>query len=162
MSVHKSLLFIAVTGFVLGGCAQVPIGPNVAVMPGPNKPFEVFRMEDAQCREFAHDQVAAGQGAAQDRAVGSAVAGTALGAAAGALLGRSGESAAAGAGAGLIVGSAAGAGAAGEASISLQRRYDIAYEQCMYAKGNQIPGYGWRARPAPPPPPNYPPPPSSG
>ena len=25
-----------------------------------------------------------------------------------------------------------------------QRRYDIAYQQCMYAKGNQLPGYGYR------------------
>ena len=30
------------------------------------------------------------------------------------------------------------AGAASE--YQLQRRYDIAYQQCMYAKGNQIPG----------------------
>lgn len=159
MNLHKALLLVAAASVVLGGCAQVPTGPAVAVMPAPNKPFEVFRAEDAQCRQYARAQISAGQGAAQDRAVGSAVAGTALGAAAGALLGQSGEGAAAGAGVGLLVGSASGAGGAGEASMSLQRRYDIAYEQCMYAKGNQVPGYGWQTAPAPPPPANYPPPP---
>jgi hypothetical protein len=29
--------------------------------------------------------------------------------------------------------------------MSLQQRYDLAYAQCMYARGNQVPGF------APPP-----------
>lgn len=45
-----------------------------------------------------------------------------------------------------------------------QRRYDVAYQQCMYAKGNQIPGMRaatpYRYLP-PPPPGTQPPPPSS-
>ena len=45
--------------------------------------------------------------------------------------------------------------------MDAQRRYDIAYQQCMYAKGNQLPGaYGYGSyRPASPygtPPPAYP------
>jgi len=155
----KTVFFVTAAALGLAACAQVPTAPNVAVMPAPNKPFAVFRADDAACRRFAHTQVAGARGEAGNRAVGSAVAGTALGAAAGALLGRSGESAAAGAGAGLLFGSAAGAGAANETAMTLQRRYDIAYEQCMYAKGNQVPGYGWRSSaPAGPPPPDYPPP----
>ena len=62
-------------------------------------------------------------------------------------------------------------------SWMMQRRYDIAYQQCMYVRGNQIPGIsrssvapthvpGQRV-PAPSPeagtpPPNAPPPPASG
>jgi hypothetical protein len=42
-----------------------------------------------------------------------------------------------------------GANAGYGASWTIQRRYDIAYQQCMYAKGNQIPGFP--AAYAPPP-----------
>lgn len=100
-----------------------------------------------------------------------AAAGTVLGAAAGAVLGgRNGVGA--GAATGLLFGTAAGAGAADRSSMSLQRRYNIAYEQCMYSKGNQIPAYGYGysnyAYPPPPryalppPPPGNPPPPPPG
>ncbi|MGO9377784.1 MAG: hypothetical protein ACLPN1_01615 [Dissulfurispiraceae bacterium] len=64
-----------------------------------------------------------------------------------------------GAASGLLVGTAAAN--AGQASgYAAQGRYDISYSQCMYAKGNQVPGivtpYS-RARrtPPPPPPPPY-------
>jgi hypothetical protein len=39
-----------------------------------------------------------------------------------------------------------GAVAAQQAQMSPQQRYDLAYTQCMYARGNQVPGF------APPPP----------
>jgi hypothetical protein len=47
---------------------------------------------------------------------------------------------------------------------SVQRRYDNAYMQCMYAKGNQVPGVTRPSRMAypPPPPPQGVTPPSSG
>jgi GNAT superfamily N-acetyltransferase len=35
----------------------------------------------------------------------------------------------------------------------VQRRYDAAYEQCMYAKGNQVPGVAPRPTMTAPPPP---------
>jgi hypothetical protein len=38
-------------------------------------------------------------------------------------------------------------------SWMMQRSYDIAYQQCMYSRGNQIPGAG---APPPPPPPGPP------
>ena len=48
------------------------------------------------------------------------------------------------------------AGPANNAQGSLQQRYDVAYSQCMYAKGNQVPGFAAPgAPPPPPPPPNY-------
>jgi hypothetical protein len=39
----------------------------------------------------------------------------------------------------LLIGSAAGAGAAQRSSYTLQERYDMAYTQCMYAKGEKVP-----------------------
>lgn len=170
----------------LAGCVTVPTGPEIAVMPGSRKSFDEFRSDDLACRDYAQSFVggpAAAQGA-NDAAVTNAVVGTAIGAAAGAVLGsasgNSGPGAAIGAGAGLLVGSAAGSNAAGYSSYSLQRRYDTAYAQCMYARGNQVPArvayrapypYYYRAapypvRPAPvypvQPPEYYPPPPAAG
>lgn len=134
----------------LAGCVTVPSGPSTQVMPAPYKPFEVFLREDSQCRQFAASRSGGEPSqAAVQSGVTSAVVGTAVGAAAGALAGGN-EGARVGAAGGLLIGSASGAGAAGASSWELQRRYDIAYEQCMYAMGNQVPGYHA---------PNYPPPP---
>lgn len=47
----------------LAGCAAPPMGPTVAVMPGPNKPFEAFQTDQAVCKQFAEQQVG-GPGAA--------------------------------------------------------------------------------------------------
>jgi hypothetical protein len=165
-----SFLVVAVA---LSACATIPTGPSVMVLPGEGKSFDQFRMDDAVCRQFAYEQVggAAGQQAAQNAAVKSAVVGTALGAVAGAAIGSAsgdmGAGAAIGAGTGLLVGSAAGSGYASASYYEAQRRYDNAYLQCMYAKGNQIPGYRRYTNPPaapsrrtspPPPPPDYPPP----
>ena len=43
-------------------------------------------------------------------------------------------------------------------TIALQVQYDRAYVQCMYAKGNVVPGMGTPGASAPPPPPETPPP----
>jgi hypothetical protein len=134
-------------------------------LPGSTKSFDQFRADDAVCRQFAYEQVGGvtAQQAATDSAVRSAAVGTAIGAAAGALIGGS-EGAAVGAGTGLIVGSAAGAGYADVSAGSTQQRYDYAYHQCMYLKGNKVPVAGHVAsRPRQaygyyPPPPNAPPP----
>ena len=125
---------------VLAGCATVPTGPHVAVMPGPGKSFDQFVADDRACRAYADQSIGTNVNAAgaSNVATGAAV-GTALGAAAGALLGGGHSGAATGAGMGLIIGSAEGAGEAGTAERDVQRRYDIAYEQCMSAKGNQLP-----------------------
>lgn len=154
----------------LAACATIPTGPSVMVLPGTGKSFEQFRIDDALCRQFAYEQVGGvtAQQAAQKGAVSSAVIGTALGAAAGAVIGSAsgdaGAGAAIGAGSGLIIGSAAGTGYATESYYEAQQRYDYAYIQCMYAKGNKIPVYGgYISQPSsapPPPPPGYPPPPA--
>jgi Glycine-zipper domain len=166
------LLIVAAT---IAACATVPTGPSVMALPGSGKSFDQFRVDDASCRQYAYEQVGgvSGQQAAQRSAVSSAAVGTVVGAAAGAAIGSAsgdmGAGAAIGAGTGLLFGSAAGTGYASGSYYADQRRYDNAYLQCMYAKGNQIPGYRRQGGPAPyssrrwsspPPPADYPPPPS--
>jgi hypothetical protein len=123
----------------LGGCVTAPTGPSVAVMPAPGVPFSRFRADDYECRAYAAQSigVSTNDAGAQNLA-GSALVGSALGAVAGAALGGH-SGAATGAGVGLITGTVYGTGLASEAQYGSQRRYDIAYEQCMYAKGNQLP-----------------------
>ncbi len=141
---------------LLAGCVTPPMGPEIPVMPGPNKSFSEFQQDQAACENYASNQVAGGAEAANNRAVGAAVVGTALGAAVGAAAG-GGRAVGTGAAVGGVLGTATGANISGRAQYRLQRRYDMAYAQCMSAHGNQVqgfsrgPGYG--------PPPGYPPPP---
>jgi uncharacterized membrane protein len=148
----------------LGCAAALPTGPSVMVLPAPGKSFEAFQADEAVCRQWAFQQSGAQPGQtinqtiADNAAVGT-LAGAAIGAAIGSTTGHAGSGAAIGAGTGLLAGAAAGSGPAYASGWELQRRYDIAYQQCMYAKGNQLPGaarHGRRAHrivPIPPPPP---------
>jgi len=148
----------------LGACVSMPSGPSVMVLPGTGKSFDQFRADDYDCRQYANFQVGgkdANQAAAESVAKSAAL-GAVVGTAAGAAIGGQGG-AGAGAGVGTAMGALAGTGA-GEASAgSLQRRYDYAFIQCMYAKGHKVPVAGRLAsRPAasayvPPPPPPPPP-----
>lgn len=145
----RLLFFMAGTAaLALSGCAEQPKGPTVAVWPPPGKPFAVFRAEDAECRHYARTQVRPRRTTAEQRAV----IGTVLGAAAGALITDSSRGAGTGAGIGLLMGSSAGANAGRRGAATAQRRYNIAYEQCMYSKGDSIPGAPQRAYSPPPPP----------
>lgn len=159
MFLHRSLLALAAAG-VLAGCAQMPTAPTIAVMPAPGMPFDVFQQDNALCQMYARQSLGVNPSqAANSQVATGAVAGTAIGAAAGALIGGNSSAAGAGAATGLLFGTAAGAGSANETTYGLQRRYNIAYAQCMYAKGNQVPGYS-APRYVPPPPPGVQPPPS--
>jgi hypothetical protein len=164
----KSAAGLGLVVLMISGCATMPPGPSVLVMPGNGKPFEAFQADDSVCRQWAENQTGwnANQTVNQNL-VGGAIAGGALGAASGALIGAAsgaaGPGAAIGAGAGLLGGAFLGATQAPGAGYEVQRRYDNAYQQCMYAKGNQIPAQvqashrrpaRW-AYPPPPPPPNY-------
>jgi Glycine-zipper domain len=151
---------------LLSACATVPTGPSVMVLPGVGKPFDQFQVDDMLCRQYAETQTGVPPGeAGMQSTINTAVLGTLLGAGAGAAIGAAagdaGLGAAIGAGSGLLFGTASGAEAGAGASRSLQWRYDASYMQCMYAKGNQVPG----TRTAPqasyvPPPPGMPPPPN--
>jgi len=152
----KSLCLASLGAFCLacGGCAyNGPAAPSFAAMPGSGKSYETFLADDQYCQSSAQQAIGYQSPgvAANDAAVGSAAAGTALGALAGAaigsLSGHVGTGAAVGAGTGLVAGSAVGAGNARAAGGSLQARYDTVYAQCMAAKGNRVAG-----------PPVYPPP----
>jgi hypothetical protein len=145
----------------LGGCVSQPTGPTVAVMPAPNKPFEVFQQDQGICTQYASQQVAGGAEAANNAAVGTAVITTVLGAGLGAAVG-GGYGAAVGAASGAVAGTAIGAAPTWNSQYGLQQRYDVAYSQCMYAKGNQVPGYYYGSSGASFPPPPPPPAPTGG
>jgi uncharacterized protein YcfJ len=133
------------------------------VLPGTQKSAELFRADSAACQEQARALLANDAQTANNQAVTNAALGTVVGAVAGALLGQGSynPSAAAGwgAGTGLLIGSTVAGGNSQAASYSLQQRFDIAYLQCMYQRGHQVPGQVSYRRPAyTPPPPRYPPP----
>ena len=129
----------------LGACApNLPQGPSVLALPAQGKDFAAFQQDDATCRYYGSQQtgfVNPNQAATQS-GVASAAVGTVAGAAAGALIGaaagNAGVGAGIGAGSGLLLGSSVGANNANATSATLQQRYDIAYTQCMYAKGNSV------------------------
>jgi hypothetical protein len=165
VAMKNSILTLAVLG-TLAGCATIPSGPSVAVMPAPGKSFEQFNAEDDVCRQFAQKSIGtSASDAATDSEVKSIAVGTAIGAVAGVLGGGNHSGAGSGAAIGMLGGAAMGSGAAQSSGREAQRRYDIAYEQCMYAKGNQLPqatAYRPRiiyAQPPAPAPSYYPPPP---
>lgn len=146
----------------VAACAVVPpSGPTVMALPGQGKSLQQFQQEDNGCRFYAQQETGFQQPgqAGTNAAVGSAVLGTAIGAAAGAALGavagNPGAGAAIGGATGLLGGSAIGANNAYATEASLQQRYNVAYTQCMYARGNTVespppayagyaaPGYGY-------------------
>jgi hypothetical protein len=140
---------------VLSGCAQTPMGPTVQVMPGPGKSFDAFQYDQASCKGFAEQQVAGQAQAANNQAVGAAALTTVLGAGLGAAIG-GGRGAAIGAASGAGLGAGIGAQGSSMAQMSIQQQYDNAFAQCMYAKGDMVPGYGPMMSQSPPPPPSGP------
>jgi len=146
----QGFMTLMVMAFV-SGCATMPTGPSVLVLPTPGKTIEQFNSEDIACRQWAGERSgASAQDTATKNTVSGVAVGTAIGAGAGALIGsatgQAGEGAAIGAGTGLLVGTASGANAGQVYGWEAQQRYDYAYVQCMYAKGNQIPGVVGRYR----------------
>lgn len=157
--------------FSISACATIPTGPSVMVMPAPGKSFDQFRQEETYCRGWAEQQIGISPQAIanQNTATGAAI-GTAIGVGAGALIGaasgNAGAGAAIGGASGLLIGASNGANAGQVYGYEAQKRYDIAYLQCMYSYGNQIPvrnqpqqrSYRRRYTPPPPPPATYTPP----
>lgn len=157
-----SRLLPSAAALFLAGCVVLPpSGPSMQALPGSRMTFDQFQRDDAACREFATAQ-SGGRGpteAAQESAAASAVAGTLLGAATGAALGGGSDGAAVGAGFGLLTGALVGMGTAETSYQVVQRRFDAAYYQCMYARGHRVPTVARyteatpaRAQPAAPPP----------
>ncbi len=170
----RSLPLAASAVLLLGACASLPSGPSILVLPGTGKNFDQFRLDDMDCRQYAYQQVGGktAEDAANETTVRNAAIGTAIGALAGAAIGGRGG-AGVGAGSGLLIGSMMGAEGGYRSSYAIQRQYDNAFVQCMYAKGHRVPTPAGLAVPAasssaappsatltpPPPPPGNPPPP---
>lgn len=166
----RSLASLVAASVLVAACTPLPTAPQVMVYPGRGKSLAEFDADDAYCRSWAEGRTGASPDrVASDSTVSGAAIGTLLGGAAGAALGAAAGNpamgAAAGAGVGLLAGTSVGAANGQAAAWELQRRYDIAYAQCMDASGNAVPR---RRRPPPPPPgyypgpPPYPPPPPYG
>jgi uncharacterized protein YcfJ len=126
------------------------MGPTVQVMPGPGKPFDAFQYDQAGCKQFAESSVTGQAQNANTRAVGAAALTTVLGAGLGAAIG-GGYGAGVGAASGALGGAGIGAGMSSNEQPGIQQQYDNAYAQCMYARGNLVPGYGPMMVNAPPP-----------
>jgi hypothetical protein len=143
---YQGLIVMTVSLLSLSGCATAPLGPTVQVMPAPGKSFQVFQQEQNECQSWALQSI--GGQAAVDKANSDAIAtgavgtiiGTGIGALAGSASGQTGAGAQIGAAGGLAVGASAGANQSMRSTAILQKMYNDSYEQCMYAKGNQVPG----------------------
>jgi len=155
---NRSKLIPAVCAalMLLAGCNTAPQGPTVAVMPAPNKPFEVFQQDQQICTQFAQDSIGNAQQQLNNQQFATAAVTTVLGAGLGAAIG-GGRGAAIGAGSGALLGTSYGANQTAYQGANMQHRYDIAYSQCMYARGNQVPGFAppQNSPYPPPPPPQY-------
>lgn len=141
----RGVVAFATISTLLAGCAQTPLGPTVQVMPGPGKSFEAFQADQSGCKSYAADQVKGQAEASNQRAVGAAFLTTLLGAGLGAATGSAwdaaGQGAGVGAAAGAATGAAVGANMSANDQVGIQVQYDNAYSQCMFAKGELVPGY---------------------
>ena len=137
------LVVSSIVVLALTGCANMPSGPGVMVLPGAGMSFDRFNHDNAACQQFALAQVGgiSPNQAGINSGVASAAVGTALGTAMGAAVG-AGQGAAVGAGTGLLAGGLVGTGTASLSMEINQQRYDVAFIQCMYAKGHQVPVSG--------------------
>jgi uncharacterized protein YcfJ len=149
MVIVRSTCAGLVACLLLCGAASAQMVPSVLVTPGPNKPIEVFHQDQDECRDYA-GHVVTGDADTSGDVVGGAVVGAALGAILGSGDGRQG--AAFGAAAGGVAGAAIGASVADRDQAKRQRAYDDAYERCMYAHDNVLPGQQYDDAPPPPPP----------
>ena len=57
IAMRDMLLASLVIGLLLTGCATIPGGPSVMVLPGAGKSFEQFQAEDFVCRQWAAQQI---------------------------------------------------------------------------------------------------------
>jgi hypothetical protein len=102
---------------VLAGCVPAVMAPSVVATPGPYRSPTDFAADHAACAAQANQQLAPAVAAANNQ-----VAGTAM----------------------LNMMTGTGANAVDvntQATATLQQQYDADYGACMYAKGDNVPGY---------------------
>ena len=142
----KKVIFASICVLTITGCITIPNGHNEMALPGTGKSFEQFRYDDDNCQQYSLQRSGvSASDAGNDSMAKSAIVGTIIGAALGTAMGGSGG-AAIGAGTGSFVGTAQGFNPAAVSSSVAQQRYDNAYTQCIYAKGNRVPVSGNFAR----------------
>ena len=128
---------------LLAGCVAVPLGPTVAVVPGPGKSPQQYSADAGNCQQSAQAAISGpaqnAQGNAATTTAGGAILGAAVGALFGAATGNAGAGAAWGAGTGAMIGGASAGGAGAASSYSLQNQYNAIYVQCMGQLGNAQP-----------------------
>lgn len=98
---------------VLAGCVPAAMAPTVVVTPGPGKSAAYFAADQTGCAAQANQQMAPVIQAANTQLVGNAL---------------------------LGVTPSQTAQSTQSAQATLQQQYNIAYSQCMYAKGDIVPG----------------------
>lgn len=155
MRFRKAALAAFSTAALLGGCATEPLGPTVPVMPAQGKSMETFQQDEGYCEQYANERATGKVKQANDNELRNGVIGAALGAGLGALAGDT-KGAIAG---GIIGGVLGGSSGSGYDQHRVQRTYDVAYAQCMTARGNDVGMHRQPRRmrddyyPPPPPPP---------
>lgn len=120
---------------LLAGCVTVPSGPTIPVMPAEGKSLSAFEQDERACEDYAYDKVAGQVDKANSRQARHTLLGALVGAGIGAAVGDT-KGAIIGGSAGTIIGS--NSSEPGYQQYSAQRRYDIAYAQCMETKGNHV------------------------
>jgi uncharacterized protein YcfJ len=142
----RAIVAGVIAAALVAGCATRPEGPEIPARPGEGKSWEAFQHDDYVCRDFADGRVAGRAENANDHAILTTIIGAGLGAALGGAIG-GGNGAGIGAAAGGVGGAAYGSNQTDRSQYSMQRQYDIAYGQCMAAKGNDVPPpFGYRHR----------------
>ena len=132
---------------LLAGCDTMPVGPTVTALQGADKGFDEFRTDDVDCRQYAYAQVREAMAASADHASGvmSTAPSSAICVAVGPATDGRGP-AVAGPRTGSLID---GTDAAQFAGYGLQQRYNCAYVQCMYIKGDRVPLLARERWPAP-------------
>ena len=125
---------------LLAGCVSTPTGPMVMILPAHGKTLNVFHDDQIVCKNSASEEVAGEAGHADWMQAVVAGGATLLGAGIGGVAG-GGKGALIGAGVGAAGGGAASYIPGSKAQSTIQQRYDAAYAQCMFTRGNQVPGF---------------------
>jgi hypothetical protein len=138
MNNRKGASFVVVPFVLLAGCVPAVMAPTVVATPGFGKSPAEFAADHSACAVLADQQVAAAKTAANNQIFGSALLGAAVGGGGTAANGGSNGDVAANAAGNAL---SAGAATAQTAQATVQRQYDFDYGQCMFAKGNVVPGF---------------------
>jgi hypothetical protein len=138
MKKQRKWLWISATAAAqILGCASTVQTPTVAVAPARDKSPSAFADDNSSCRTVATQQSEAAKNAANMQIAGSAITNAAVSAGNSTAAGERGRMVAANAAAGALT-AVIVSGQVTQAT--LQRRFDLAYAECMYARGDSLPG----------------------